>query len=421
MTQLAQVGPIQAVALSLLLLFSSAEAQKSPFKLNPTPPVRVLPDEAPTPELSDSAVNRLRQYWVNRVREDRLPGAAIGIIQADGLVSICVGHRDATHHSPIDPETIFNIGEATLAFTSLLGATQDGPGASVFDRRATTVTSLFRLTDPQAQHQCRIRDLLAMNAGIPPYTDAILDPQWARPEDVFALLGQAPVMSPPGDHYRPSQASAAVGGYLLAMVVGNRERSLLPNFIDTMQSKLLDPLEMRRTTLQPAIDENVAVGHTADEFGFNPAFPEPATEHPLTPYLGMRTSLQDAAAWINTELSQGVAPSGKRIAPPVNVRERWTPADARSDQQVGLGWRRLFYEETEILLARGTHGLQTAAVGIYPAYRTGFAVFINAEGEAAHRLAEAVTFSIADALKETRQSAVGPPIAQDSAREQPGI
>lgn len=382
-------------------------------------PVRLLPENVPAPALSPTAIETLKNYWLDLISDYELPGAAIGIVQEDGMVlELCVGKRNVREEAKIDAETRFNLGEATLAFTTLMAATADKPDFPIFDRKGSTISPLFRMTDPRAQQNCRVRDLLTMTAGAPPYTDEILDPQWAQPEDVFALLGQAPVMSPPGDRYRKSQISATVGGYLAAMAIGNQRRNLFSNYIDVSRERLLEPLGMQRATFssrEVKADPNHAEGHLPAQPGYNPAFTEEPDRNPLAPLLGLKLSLSDAALWIQTELRQGVSPGGQRLAAAVSVRERWQPAPVQNSAHRGMGWTRRYHEEVEIIEAQGFYGNQSAAIGIYPAFRTGFIVFTNASGDDAQRLLEAVTLGLAETLKDSRQGAASQAVAREGA------
>ncbi|GHB92550.1 hypothetical protein GCM10007047_04640 [Cerasicoccus arenae] len=381
-------------------------------------PVRILPETAEQPAISPAALDNIGRYWQELISDYQLPGAAIGVVQGDGLVyELCVGKRNVRENEPIDADTLFNFGEATLAFTTLLAATADLPANPIYDRRATTVSQLFRMTDARAQQNCRIRDLLTMTAGAPPYTDEILDPLWAQPEDVFALLGQAPVMSPPGERYRASQISATIGGYLVAMAIGNQRRNIYSNYIDVAQEHLMTPLGMTRATFSSRTAKekgNVAVGHSPADFGYNPAYVEEPERNPLAPLLGLKMSLREATCWLQTELNQGIAPSGKRIAPNVSVRERWQPAAAQNTDHRGLGWTRIYHAETEVILASGQYGEQSATIGFYPAYRTGFIVLTNAGGGDAERLIQAVALGLAETLKDSRQRSPAPSVASES-------
>jgi len=378
-------------------------------------PVRILPDKTPAPEIPAASLARLEQYWLELISDFQLPGAAIGIVQQDGLVtSLTVGKRIVSEDMPIDADTLFNLGEATLAFTTLLAATSDRPDFPIFDRRASTVHPLFRMTDRNAQQQCRIRDLFTMTAGAPPYTDQILDPQWAQPEDVFALLGQAPVMSPPGDRYRPSKISATIAGYLSVMAMGDQRRGIYSNYIDVAQSHLMEPLKWNHATFSPRQakeNANRASGHQPADPGFNPIFVEEPERNPLAPLLGLKISLNEATRWLQTELSLGLTPDGKRIAAPVSVRERWQPAPVQNTGHRGMGWTRRYHDQVEIIESQGSYGGQSAAIGFYPAYRTGFIVFCNAQGPDAQRLLDAVTLGLAEIMKETRQNVGSPAMA----------
>lgn len=380
-------------------------------------PVRILPDNVEAPEFPETAWENLSRYWQELISDYQLPGAAIAVVQADGAVfELCVGKRNVREDAPIDAQTRFNIGEATLALTTLMAATADRPDYPVFDRRADSVSPLFRMTDRQALQQCRLRDLLTMTAGAPPYTDQILDPMWTRPEDVFALLGQAPVMSPPGQRFRRSQISATVGGYLSAMLASKQRGNLYENYTAVCAERIFTPLAMSRATFSPRQvkdDVNHAIGHAPAEFGFNPVFIEEPERNPLAPLLGLKLSLDDAVRWLQAELRQGQGGDGQAIAPGVSVRERWQPAVVQNSDHRGMGWTRRYQQEVEIIQASGSYGAQSASIGFYPAYRTGYVVLTNASGEDADRLLQAVALGVAEVLKESRQSTTGPAVASE--------
>ena len=384
-------------------------------------PVRILPDNAEPLTISPANLSKLRRYWLELISDYQLPGAAIGVVQPDGLIEeICVGKRNIREDDNIDPDTLFNLGEATLAFTTLLAATEDRPDRPIFERRATAISPLFKMTEPQAQANCTVGDLFAMTAGVPTYSDKILDPQWAQPEDVFALLGQAPVMSQPGESFRYSKIGATVGGYLAAMEAGNKKRGLYSNFLDVMQQRLIDPLGMTRATFSPHRAKesgNVATGHKQAEFSYNPTYFEEPERHPMAPLCGLRISLNDAVRWLQTELALGITPDGKRIAQPISIRERWQPATVRNSDHRGLGWTRRYHQETEIIMAMSQYGEQSAAIGLYPAYRTGFVVMTNTASTDAERLLQAVALGLAEVLKDSRQSEPTPTIAREGAAQ----
>lgn len=379
------------------------------------PPVRLLPESVPVMEISEAAWEELTAFWEDFTRDCHLPGAAIGLLEATGDERmLCLGLRNARQPELVDDETLFNLGPATLAVTTLMAASGDQPDDPVFARRAETISPLFRLTDPRASAQCEVRNLLSMTAGVPSYSDAILDPLWSRPEDAFAALGQAPIMSPPGQRYQPSRLSAAVGGYLAAMHLGNSRRNLTTNYENMMAQRVFIPLNMDQAVFSEQAAKatgNRASSHARAEYGYNPIFPDRPDVHPLAPAVGLKINLHDALRWLHAELHPGLAPGNQRMAPAVSVRERWQPIAAQDTGHFGLGWQRRFHDGVEIIHATGKHDGQCASVGFFPAYRAGYVALVNTSSDDALALLDAVQLGLAETLRQSRRQPPTPSVA----------
>lgn len=363
--------------------------------------VRTLPVEIGYPVIPEDEARAFARYLEDLARELALPGFALAIIQGDRIATqTTYGLRKATDPAPVDPATLFNIGPATQAFSSLLAATLDDSAAFSYDKTCRRIWSRFRMSDSRSATQVTLYDLFTMTAGIPTYTDNILDPTWARPEDVFEAIAQAPVIAPPGRIYERSMLSAAAAGYLTGLSA-ERGAELYTAYTTTARKRLFEPLDMSTATFSREAAErsaNYASPHQRKGQGYDPSPRWEPAVNALAPALGLKASLQDMSRWLITELQGGITPDGQRVALTPSVRQRWQPARVSSGDSFGMGWTRQYYQSVEIIATMGSYDRHSAGIGILPRYRTGFIIMINADGEHADRLMQETALGLAELM-----------------------
>lgn len=373
--------------------------------------IRILPDDLEAPPLPESELKAFADYLDGLASDQRLPGYALTIMQAPKApFEHFYGYRLVTDSTPIDDETLFNIGPATAAFSSLLAASMEGEDGFTYEKRVQRIWPRFRMSDSRQAESLTLVDLFTMTAGVPSYTDRILDPAWARPEDVFEVIAQAPVIAPAGRMYEHSTVSAAAAGYLTGLAA-ERDEDFHTAFTKAIKTHLLKPLGMTQATFSRETAEAsglFASPHAVQGSGYDPAKRWEPAVNALAPALGLKASLNDMNQWLSTELNGGIAPDGNRIAPTLAVRQRWQPTQVQNSQGYGMGWNRQYYQGVEIIAAMGSYDRHSAAIGILPGYRTGFIVLINADGEAANRLMQEVALGIAEMFRAIEKAAVPP-------------
>lgn len=371
--------------------------------------IRTLPEELAPPPLPPSELQAFADYLDGLAADQRLPGYALAIMQgSDAPFQHVYGRRLVTESTPIDAKTLFNIGPATAAFSSLLAASLDGQGGFFYDKRVLRIWPRFRMSDSRQAEQLTLVDLFTMTAGVPSYTDRILDPAWARPEDVFEVIAQAPVIAPAGRLYEHSTVSAAAAGYLTSLAT-ERNEDFHTAFTQAMRQHLLKPLGMTDATFsreQAEASGALAGAHLLQGPGYNPAKRWEPSINALAPAVGLKAHLDDMCRWLRTELNGGLAPDGTRIAPTLALRQRWQPTQVQNSQGYGMGWNRQYYQGVEIIAAMGSYDRHSAAIGILPGYRTGFVVLINSDGEAANRQMQEVALGIAEMFRAIEKAKV---------------
>ena len=384
-------------------LESPDEEPNTAIDLRDLASVRTIDVDARFPVISEETLARFGDYIAGLAQDYGIPGLSLAIVQGDEVVyQQTIGFANLKTGERITEETLFHIGPATQAMTSLLAATLEGQTFS-YDKPVKKLWPRFQMSDRDLSGQVTLRHLLTMTAGIPDYTDNILDPAWSRPEDVLAVIAQAPVIANPGRRFNASLVSSAAGGYLLSRAAG-RQGELYEDYLATMQEQIFTPLNMRGTTF--SLEEAQATGklasaHKSEERGrYDPVpfwQPEP---NALAPAIGMKSNLRDMSQWLITELNQGVAPNGTRIALPLNVRERWQPARTEDSRNYGMGWTRRYYRGVEIIGTTGSYDRHTAAIAVFPGFRTGFVAMINADSPDAFKVLTELPLGIAEMLLE---------------------
>ncbi|MGE9293076.1 MAG: serine hydrolase domain-containing protein [Puniceicoccales bacterium] len=364
--------------------------------------VRTLDPGATLPTIPPETLERFGEYIAGLSQDYGLPGMAFAVVQ-DGEIVLqqTLGYANVKTGEKLTEHTRFNAGPATQALTSLLAATLED-GSFTYDKPAQKLWPRFRLSAQSLSDKVTVRNLLTMTAGIPDYTDDILDPAWARPEDVLALIAQAPVIAEPGERFNVSQVSVAAGGYLLPRADG-KEGEFYDDYVDTVQERIFTPLGMTDSTFSLATAQasgQMASAHTYTDRGrYDPTGFWQPEQNAFTPAIGLKSSLYDMTRWLITELNMGVGPDGQRIADPVSIRERWQPARTADSRNYGMGWSRRYYRNVEIIGTMGSYDRHSMAMAIFPGYRTGFVALVNAEGPDALKVLSELPLGIAEMLK----------------------
>lgn len=375
------------------------EEGKSTSRIEDLATVRVLPSSIEYQALPEEEAKAFSEYLVQLVSDLQIPGAAIAVVQGpDTVIEQTLGRRKVTKPEAIDAETLFNIGPATGAFSSLLAATLDGEAGFSNEKLARRIWPRFRMSSVASADRVTVGDLFTMTAGVPSYIDEILDPAWARPEDVFEAIAQAPVIAPPGRVFERSRLSLAAAGYLTGLAA-IRGEEIYTAYVESTQKRLMDPIGMSNATFsrEVAVDSgNLAEPHSRNGAGFDPAKRWEPRVNAMAPALGLKANLNDMKRWVTTELQLGVTPDGQRIASEQSVKVRWQPALVGSSESFGMGWTRRYYQGIEIVASMGSYDRQSAAIGLLPAYRTGFVVLVNTGDHEASKLMQEVALGLAE-------------------------
>ena len=118
-----------------------------------------LAREAPLEGL-DARIETMMADW-------NVPGIALAIVTDDTVIlSKGYGVREVGTNQSTNDETMFAIGSSSKAFTAASLAILVDEGKLSWDDPVTDHLPWFKLYDPYATREMRVRDLLAHNSGL---------------------------------------------------------------------------------------------------------------------------------------------------------------------------------------------------------------------------------------------------------------
>ncbi len=219
------------------------------------------------------------QEWLAVVRDraqtfmatNRLPGMALAITQGgQRLLAEGFGHRDLAAGLPVTPDTVFGVASVTKSLTALgIMLLQDAGRLSTSDR-ITRWLPEFRGRQVEWHQAMTIHHFLTHTSGLPGMRalfharagsiaadpnrkrlGLVTDPSEIRLirtyQELMELMAETEysLLGPPGAMFNYSNEA-------YALLQGVIERASDQPFLEYMQQKVLEPLEMERSTFRTA-------------------------------------------------------------------------------------------------------------------------------------------------------------------------
>jgi CubicO group peptidase (beta-lactamase class C family) len=261
------------------------------------------------------------------MREAKLPGFSIAVVRrGETVYAEGFGARDPKQNLPATPDTLYGIGSVTKSFVAIaiLQLAEQGK---------------LNLSDPVSRHvplelglpgkPITIRHLLTHSPGFPNLgTSTVLISRglgadtgipMSSAADFYRFVNgaQAEIVFEPGEHFFYNNAAWRMLGHIV------QEKSGQP-FHRYIKEKLLDPLGMKRSTLDTGVvfaDADHLVPHRRGKDGPEAApFPYPNPEaNPGFSFLsaagGIVSSVNEMTRYLNAQIGQGRHPGGQLASP----------------------------------------------------------------------------------------------------------
>jgi len=278
------------------------------------PPANSSPDFA--------AIDR---YIEQEMRDLRIPGLALGIVQGDQIVHLQgFGVADPAGR-PVTPQTPFMIGSVTKSFTALAIMQLVEQGKVDLDAPVQRYLPWFRVADATASAQISVRHLLNQTSGLSRATgnqfQASRDMRADVLEQQTRWLSTARLAQPVGAAFQYSNANWWPLGMIIQTIAGQPYDAYL-------QQHILVPLEMRHssTAVADAQAQGLATGHRYWFGRYLPTDPQDSGHYAgMLPQGGVISTAEDMAHYLIAHLNHGRY-NGKPIFSPGGMAEVQRPA-----------------------------------------------------------------------------------------------
>lgn len=346
----------------------------------------------------DETLKRFEPYAVQAMKDWHVPGMAVAVVKGEKVVwAKGFGTRRAGLDRPVTPDTVFQVGSTTKAFTVALMATLVDEKKVGWDDRVVDHFPGFMLYDPWVTREFRIHDLFAQHSGMPAYAG---DAQSFLGYDWDHIIGSM-------RHIKPVYSFRDKFSYVNNLfVAGARVEELLTGkpWETLMRERILVPLGMTRSSLDEAGLTRIENGSDLHVLVDGKAVPlKPGSMLLDWPYAygpagGLNSSALDMAKWAVTQLQDGKF--GKtRIFSTETAEYMHTP---QTPVKMGphhaaytQGWLRTELHKTDVIWHNGgTTGI-CAFIGFSPDLDAAVVVLTNLGH---HKLADALGLQFFDML-----------------------
>ena len=269
--------------------------------------------------------DRVDDYLDAQMREHRIPGLSLAIVQSNQVVKRAVyGLANVELNAPVKPDTVFEIGSLTKQFTAaaILLLEQDGR-LSVEDK-----ISRYLENTPEAWQHITLRHLLTHTSGLKSYTglDGFELRRHLTGEEFIRAIGAYPLEFEPGTAWKYCNTGYNLLGFVIQKISGR-------SYWDFMSERIFHPLGMNSTTnrLPSLIIPNRAAGYEqTNRVWIN-------RDYDLTDVFSagaIVSTVDDLVKW-NASLDNGT------LLNPHSRQTMWTAAKLGdgTDTKYGFGWR----------------------------------------------------------------------------------
>jgi CubicO group peptidase (beta-lactamase class C family) len=343
----------------------------------------VIPAGAAPPEKAEPAAD------IDAVIRDALkawgvPGVAVAVVRDDQVVYL-KGHglREIGTDRPVTPDTVFPLASCTKAFTTTVMAMLVDEGKMRWDDPVRKHLLWFHLSDPLADRDVTLRDLVTHRTGLRPHEMLWYRAPWT-PEETVRRAGLLPLDKPFRSAFQYQSTMFTAAG----LAAGSAARS---TWADLVHKRILDPLEMKGASLTTAEAEKSpdrAMPHRPGPDGKPEVIPWYVQEAP-DPAGSLNASARDLTKWLRFQLGEGQF-NGKRLASAGALGETHTPQVALPIEGItrdlnpetnlmsyGMGWLIQDYRGKLLLSHAGAIDGFRASIMLLPKERLGITLLYN--------------------------------------------
>ena len=325
----------------------------------------------------------LDSYIQSEMRQWKVPGLAVGIVQNGSAVYVKgFGVRDISTGQPVTPDTLFDIGSCTKAFTAAAVGILVDEGKMNWDDRVDEYIPFFHLYDPLADENVTMRDLLTHRTGMGG-TDLLWYGSPFSLEEIIRRVRYIPPEFGFRARFEYQNVMYATAGYAVGQASGGTWEAFV-------REHIFAPLGMSGADFSATDAQNAADHATPhnEKDGKVVTIPWRNIDN-VAPAGSINAGVKDMTKWIAMQLSDGMA-NGQRIISVKSMREMHTPQIVVPQGgefdlffpkllqiSYGMGWFIEDYGGHQIWMHPGDIDGFASLVALIPEAKTGFVILTN--------------------------------------------
>jgi len=348
------------------------------------------------PELAERLAH-IDRVIENKRRELNVPGVALAIVR-DGQVihTRGYGYADLAKERKVTTKTLFAIGSSSKAFTAMATLIAEEEGKLSLDDSPKKCIPYFKLRDPEADANIKVRDLLTHSSGL-----GRTDESWAygdlSREDAIRIAGLAKPLVKLGEAWNYQNTMYTAAGECAA-------RSFGVDYYDLIRQRIFAPLGMESSNLTIAELEQApdrAIGYEisyADDGEVEGVIPSWLMDiDAVAPAGAINSNAEDMAKWLAFVLSRGET---VRLVSKARMDEFLKPQMRISENShYALGWFIDKWKVYEKVHHGGNVAGFTAMVAMLPKKSLGYVMLTNMSGTPLSATVDDAVFSLAFSKK----------------------
>ena len=325
---------------------------------------------------SPNRFDALTNFAEARMKEHRVPGVAVGIVDNGMITTRGLGITNDAEPLPVTDHTVYPIASIskTFAATAMMRLVEQGK----IDLRAPVRKYLpdFKVRDETVARDVTIWNLLTHSGG---WEGQIAGPE--RGEDTlrnFVVTVMADVMqvAPPAAAWSYNNAGYSLAGRVIEVVHNSSINRAMRDLVFT-------PLALAHagTTAGDFIVNRFASGHVNRGPDTSPALIRPYVHATSVTSGGIGVCIADLMTYAKFHLGDGTNAKGERILSRASLELMQTPQLEKqsTDDAIGLGWHIRRVGNTRIAGQGGTAGGHILVLSIVPERNFAIGILTNVQ------------------------------------------
>lgn len=248
-----------------------------------------------------------------------VPGLALAVATLEETYAQGYGIKAARGTDAVTAETLFACASVTKPFTATTIALLVDKGKLSWDEPVRHYLPDFRLSDPVADSQVTLRDLVTHRTGLPKHDYLWYRSAYSR-QEVLRRIGHVKHTEPFRTKLQYQNIGFMVAGEVVRAVSG------ADSFESFLQAELLSPLGMTRSNLSTVMAE-ADPDHTESHLRRNGKVQQVAWQNfdTVAACGGLNSCATDMATWLQFHLNQGKTRKGDQLLSPAALQETYRP------------------------------------------------------------------------------------------------